>query len=71
MEQIILNVAGIKCSVCETSIREKLEQLAGVETVVADSNSNTVNITFDPAQTSIDQLTQVIVDDGLEIVNES
>ncbi len=69
MEQIILNVNGIKCGVCETSIREKLEKIVGVRTVIADSNGNTVNITFDPNQTNIDTLKQVIIDDGLEIIS--
>lgn len=69
MEQIILNVDGIKCGVCETSIREKLEKIAGVGTVIADSNGNTVDITFDPTQTNIDALKQAVVDDGLEIIS--
>ncbi len=69
MEQIILNVNGIKCGVCETSIREKLEKITGIGTVIADSNGNTVDITFDPSQTNIDTLKQVIVDDGLEIIS--
>ncbi len=69
MEQIILNVNGIKCGVCETSIREKLEKITGVGTVIADSNGNTVDITFDPTQTNIDTLKQVIVDDGLKIIS--
>lgn len=69
MEQFVLNVGGIKCEVCEASIQKKLEDSGGVETAVADSNNNTVEITYDPDKIDIKTLKKIIIEHGLEIIN--
>lgn len=69
MEQLVLNVDGIKCEVCEASIQDKLKKLAGVETAVADAKNDTLEITFDPVKINTKTLKQVITEHGLTIIS--
>ena len=42
---LTVNVSGMTCSHCEASVKNNLEKIAGINTVVADNASGTVKIT--------------------------
>ncbi len=44
-EGITVNVSGMTCSHCEASVKNNLEKIAGINTVIADNSSGTVKIT--------------------------
>ncbi|MCG6190440.1 SO_0444 family Cu/Zn efflux transporter [Maribellus maritimus] len=44
-EGITVNVSGMTCSHCEASVKNNLEKIDGINTVIADNNSGTVKIT--------------------------
>lgn len=44
-EGVTINVSGMTCSHCEASVKNNLEKITGINTVLADNNSGTVKIT--------------------------
>ena len=62
METVTLNVSGMMCGGCSSTIKEKLEASAGVSSANADHAGNKVEIEFDPAITNLDRLKKVITE---------
>ena len=64
METITLNVSGMQCGGCASTIKEKLEGFEGVTTAQAAHKEGKVEIEFDPAKTNVEALKKVIADAG-------
>ena len=64
METITLNVSGMQCGGCASTIKEKLEGSEGVTTAQAAHKEGKVEIEFDPAKTNVEALKKVIADAG-------
>lgn len=67
MEKIVLRVEGMKCGGCESSVKNLLETLDGVALASADHAANQVEIDFESALVSLDELKQVVSDAGYTI----
>ena len=68
MEKIVLCVEGMKCGGCESSVKNLLESLDGVALSTADHAANQVDIDFDAALVSLDELKQAVSDAGYTVV---
>ena len=66
-ETISLDVMGMKCGGCETNVKTKLDTLEGIISVDASSKENKVDVEFDVDKTSIEAISQVIVDAGFTV----
>lgn len=66
-ETVSLDVMGMKCGGCETNVKTKLDTLEGVISVSASSKENTVDVEFDADKTSVDAISQAIVDAGFTV----
>ncbi|TPQ28911.1 heavy-metal-associated domain-containing protein [Methylomonas sp. EFPC3] len=66
-ESATLTVTGMKCGGCENSIVSKVSALAGVKSVKASHLDKQVGVEFDPAQISLDEIEDTIVDAGFKV----
>lgn len=66
-ESVQLSVKGMKCGGCETNVRGKLEELPGVESVVASHKENSVSVEFDSQQTDLEMVKAVIKKAGFTV----
>jgi len=65
MERISLSIEGMSCAHCVRAVDEALEGLEGVS--VEKVEVGTALLGYDPAVTSPDQISAVILDQGYEI----
>jgi len=71
METTKLDVTGMDCGGCETSITTALRRLAGVETCSASFTDARVEVTFDPSLCGMDTIRQTIEDAGYEVASKA
>lgn len=67
---ITLQVNGMSCEGCETTIKSSLEQLEGVQQATASHIDSTTIVVFDTTQVSIDLISEKIGEVGYEVVDE-
>lgn len=66
-ETASLTVTGMKCGGCESNIVTKVSSMTGVVGVQAFHKENRVEVEFDPAQTSLDDIEDVITEAGFSV----
>ncbi|MCK5191884.1 MAG: heavy-metal-associated domain-containing protein [Methylococcales bacterium] len=66
-ESVSLEVSGMKCGGCESTVTTKLNTIDGVISVKAMSKENKVDVEFDAAKTSVEEISQAIVDAGFVV----
>lgn len=66
-ESISLDVAGMMCGGCETTVKKKLTEMDGIVTVDASSKENKVDVEFDAAKTNVDAISKAIVEAGFAV----
>lgn len=66
-ESVSLTVIGMKCGGCETNVTNKLKAIDGVLSVQASSQDKAVNVEFDAEKTSLDVITEAIIDAGFTV----
>ncbi len=66
--EVELTVEGMSCAGCEANLRFALSSLAGVKRAKADFRAKKVEVFFDPAQTSEDELRRTIEEIGYTVV---
>ncbi|MCK5888360.1 MAG: heavy-metal-associated domain-containing protein [Methylococcales bacterium] len=66
-ESVSLDVTGMKCGGCETNVKTKLETIDGVISIEASSKENTVTVEFDADKTTIDAISDAIIDAGFTV----
>ena len=64
METKTLRAPDISCGHCVMAIKRAVGKLAGVSSVEGDPSSKQVQVTFDPAQVSLDRIKDVMRDEG-------
>lgn len=69
MKETILKVKGMVCNGCENRIKNALENMEGIENVVADYTSGMVTVTANN-DVSEDKMKEKIEDIGFEVVKE-
>jgi copper chaperone CopZ len=67
-ETATLNVTGMKCGGCEANVKTGLSAIAGVTAVTASSKDKMVGVEFEPNQTDLAAIKEVIVALGFEVV---
>ncbi|HMW17773.1 MAG TPA: heavy-metal-associated domain-containing protein [Accumulibacter sp.] len=68
MEKLVLGVAGMSCQSCVKSVTTVLTELPGVAEVDVSLPAAQATIVYDPSQTSVADLQQVIADAGFDPV---
>lgn len=71
MENITLNVTGMKCGGCENSVKTALQALDGVTEVAASHKEKTVTVAFDGDKVGVEQIKQVISSNGFQVTVQS
>ncbi|RYG73523.1 copper chaperone CopZ [Lentibacillus lipolyticus] len=66
--QTTLDVKGMTCGHCESSVKGALESLEGVQTVEVDLNSGKVDVTYDDAVVTIAAMREAVEDQGYDVV---
>ncbi|HEY8097708.1 MAG TPA: heavy-metal-associated domain-containing protein [Methylobacter sp.] len=66
-ESVSLTVIGMKCGGCEANVTAKLKTIDGVLSVNASSKDKEVNVEFDSEKTSVDVITDAIIDTGFTV----
>jgi copper chaperone CopZ len=67
-EKSTLVVTGMHCTSCSLLIDETLEELPGVVSSSTDLRREATTVEYDPAQTSLPAIAQVIADLGYSAV---
>lgn len=66
MATTILNIQGMTCGGCVKSVTNALQREAGVEKVEVVLEQGKATVAYDPAQTSPQQLAELVDDIGFE-----
>ena len=69
MKETILKVKGMVCNGCENRIKNALENMEGIENIVANHNTGIVTVTSNN-NVSEDKMKEKIEDIGFEVVKE-
>ena len=67
MQTALLNINGMTCMGCVTSIEKVLEEIAGVSDSDISLKKKQAKIQYDPEKTNINKLKEAIVGAGFEI----
>jgi len=67
MQTALLNINGMTCMGCVTSIEKVLEKIAGVSDSDISLKKKQAKIQYDPERTNINKLKEAIVGAGFEI----
>lgn len=67
MQNVTLNVEGMSCGHCVKSVEGSVGALAGVNEVKVNLAEGLVDVAFDEAQVSLDQIKETIDDQGYDI----
>ena len=67
MQTALLNINGMTCMGCVTSIEKVLEKIAGVSDSDISLKKKQAKIQYDPEKTNINKLKEAIVEAGFEI----
>ncbi|MBW7572044.1 copper chaperone CopZ [Caproiciproducens faecalis] len=68
MEKILFNVNGMSCEHCVRSITKAVSALSGIGGVSVSLDAKTVEVEYDPAKSSPDQIKSEIEDQGYDVV---
>ncbi|MDW5562083.1 MAG: heavy-metal-associated domain-containing protein [Methanomassiliicoccus sp.] len=64
MEEVTINVKGMKCGGCAKRVEEGLKTLPGVSAVAVDLKGAKVKVSLDKTKTTVEQVRQKIKDTG-------
>jgi len=67
MQNETLNVQGMSCGHCVNAVEKNVGALAGVEQVKVNLAEGLVDVVFDDAQVSLNQIKETIDDQGYEV----
>ncbi|QIZ67756.1 copper chaperone CopZ [Geobacillus subterraneus] len=65
---ITLHVQGMTCGHCKAAVTNALQQLEGVRRVDVHLEQGTVDVEYDEANVTVDQLKTAIEDQGYDVV---
>lgn len=69
MEKKTLSVNGMSCQMCVKHVTKALEALEGVTEVSVSLESNSADVTFDPAVVSMANFKSVVAEAGYEVAS--
>lgn len=68
MTNITLDVKGMTCGHCQSSVEGALKGLEGVTNAEVDLSSGKVDVTYDDAQVTVDTMREAVEDQGYDVV---
>ena len=68
MENITLNVQGMSCGHCVSSVENSVGKLDGVNEVKVHLESGKVDVSFEEDKVSLDVIKETIDDQGYDVV---
>ena len=68
LQTVVLDVPGMTCNFCPVTVRKALQKVPGVVEARADFESKTATVTFDPAKTTVQDLTTAVKNAGYEAI---
>jgi copper chaperone len=66
-ESVSLEVTGMKCGGCETTVKKKLNAIDGVVSVEAMNKENKVDVEFDSDKTGVEAISVAITEAGFVV----
>ncbi|ASK61332.1 copper-binding protein [Virgibacillus phasianinus] len=66
--EIILDVKGMTCGHCKSSVKGALEGLEGVTSVKVDLSTGKVNVSYDQTLVSVEDMRKAVEDQGYDVV---
>ena len=66
-ESVSLEVTGMKCGGCETTVEKKLNAIDGVVSVEAMNKENKVDVEFDSDKTGVEAISVAITEAGFVV----
>jgi len=70
-ESVVLNVSGMKCGGCESSVTNSLKAIDGILSVTASSKDKQVKVEFDAEKTGLQAIKTAIAGAGFTVENDS
>ncbi|WP_427137791.1 copper chaperone CopZ [Psychrobacillus psychrodurans] len=67
VNQVTLNVQGMSCGHCVSSVEGSVGKLDGVNEVKVDLESGKVDVSFDEDKVSLDVIKETIDDQGYDV----
>lgn len=67
MEKVTLNVTGMSCGHCVKAVEGAVGPMEGVNSVKVNLENGTVDVEFDSAKVTLDQIKEAIDDQGYEV----
>ncbi|TFB21850.1 copper chaperone CopZ [Filobacillus milosensis] len=68
MKELTLNVQGMSCGHCVSSVEGALNELDGVSDVNVDLGEGKVDVKYDESKVSVNQIKDAIDDQGYDVV---
>ena len=65
--QTTLEVSGMTCGHCESSVKNALESLNGVTTVEVHLDTGKVDVSYEEAQVTIADMREAVEDQGYDV----
>lgn len=70
MEKVILNVSGMSCGHCVSSIESAVGKLDGINSVTVQLSEGKVEVSFDSSITSLESIINEIEEQGYDVSNK-
>lgn len=67
MSNITLNVQGMSCGHCVKAVETAVGGLQGIQEVAVSLDEAKVNVAFDEAQVSVEQIKEAIEEQGYDV----
>ncbi|GLC90572.1 copper chaperone CopZ [Lysinibacillus piscis] len=67
MQNVTLNVQGMSCGHCVSAVEKGVGALTGVEQVTVNLAEGLVDVAFNDAQVSVEQIKEAIDDQGYDV----
>lgn len=67
MKELTLDVKGMTCGHCKSSVEGALEGLEGVSKVGVNLDTGKVDVTYDEAKVSADAMRDAVEDQGYDV----
>lgn len=68
MKNVTLNVQGMSCGHCVKAVESGVNELNGIDNVTVNLEAAKVDVAFDDAQVSVDDIKEAIEDQGYDVV---
>lgn len=68
MQNVTLDVKGMTCAHCQSSVEKSLENLKGVKNVEVNLDTGKVNVTYDDVKVTVDDMREAVEDQGYDVM---